>query len=81
MEYNEEVETLKKTRTEMKMELKNSISLLENAKKSLTMIINQAEDKKLGLEHKLKELKQKIQEIWFLKHRGMQPKESVMYYV
>lgn len=50
-EENKEIETLKRTLTEMKMKLKSSTLQLENRKESLTGR-NQTEYRTLGLKYK-----------------------------
>lgn len=52
---------LRRSQTEMKMELKNSITLLEHLKKSLTNSMSQAEDIISGLEDKEENLDQRRQ--------------------
>ena len=52
---------LKRSQTEMKMELKNSVTLLLDLKKNLTNSMSQAEDKTSGLEDKEENLDQRRQ--------------------
>ena len=42
MKFNEEIETLKRTQMEMKLELKNPVAQLENSKESLKSRMDQA---------------------------------------
>lgn len=52
---------LKRSQTEMKMELKNSVTLLEDLKKNLTNSMSQVEDIISGLEDKEENLDQRRQ--------------------
>lgn len=47
-EFNKEIETLRKTQTKMKMELKNPITHQENSRGSLTSRTNEAEGRISG---------------------------------
>lgn len=58
-EFSKEIGTFKKTQTEMRMELKNPITLLENPNKSLTSRMNQVEDRISGLKDKAEDLDNK----------------------
>lgn len=57
-ECNTELETLKRTHAELKVELKNPITLLENSTERSTKMTNQTEDRKSGLKDKVEALDQ-----------------------
>ena len=67
-EFNKEIEILKRTQDEMKMELKNPTTYLDNSKGSLTGRMNQAEDRISGLENKVDDLDQIRKEYKTLKN-------------
>lgn len=58
MEFNQDIETLKRTQDEMNMELKNPIVQLQKSKESFTSRINQVEDRISCLEDKIENLDQ-----------------------
>lgn len=57
-EFNQAVETLKRTQTEMKMEWKTPVTQLGNPKESLAGRMDQAEDRTSDLKDKVEGLDQ-----------------------
>lgn len=55
-EFNKDIKISKITEDEVEMELKNSISQLENSGKSFTTRMNQAEGRIIELKHKIDNL-------------------------
>lgn len=55
-EFSKDLETSKKTQVQMKMELKNSVTQLEDSGESFRSRINQAEHKVSGLKDKVRDL-------------------------
>lgn len=58
MESNQEIETPKRTQTEMKMEWKTPVPQLGNPKESLAGRMDQAEDRTSGLKDEAEDLDQ-----------------------
>lgn len=57
-EFNKEMQTLKKIKARMKMELRNPIIQLEDSRESLTSIMNQTEARMSGHVDKVEDLDQ-----------------------
>lgn len=66
MKFNKDIETLKWTQAEMKMELENPIRPTKSSKETYISRMNQVEDRVLGYEKKINDLDQICRNI-FLK--------------
>lgn len=63
-EFSKEVDTLKRTHNEMKIELKNQITELENSQESLISRMSQSEDRNIKTCRKSRGSRPKKQGIW-----------------